>query len=103
MDHLLDEEDIMEYKERLVEPEWKVSSELLQGIRNNINALSLTIKDGRRDREPKISHFDHSKIKRKSESKLKQSASSNLFAHTALTPNNKSKEKKVKHKKSPEA
>lgn len=101
MEHLLDEDDILDYKERLVEPEWKVSSELLQGIRNSISALSLTLKDGRREREPKVSHFEQSKIKRKSESKLKQSASSNLFAHTALTPKNKSKEKKVKQKKSP--
>lgn len=38
----------------------------------------------------------------RSENKLKQSASSTPFVQATLTPKNKSKEKKIKQKRSPE-
>lgn len=45
---LLDESDIISYKERSVKPEWKIRQDALMEIRNSVNAISIHFKDQER-------------------------------------------------------
>ena len=98
---LLDEGEVASFKEKSVKPEWRVSQEALKDIRNSVNAISMRFREQRNQSEKKgkkelqLNQFMH---REKSENRLKAGSP---FLST-LTPKNKSREKKLKQKKSPE-